>query len=348
MADPACSAQTNSAQTEVSQRDSTTNSMSDQIYHRMEAMILSRQRQIAKTLGELDGKPFFMDEWKRADGSGGGISAVIEDGNVIERGACNVSIVSGKVPEAGFQKMHENHPDLKWTGEPIPYRVCGLSMIMHPHNPMAPTVHLNYRYFETSDPQGNPMAWWFGGGCDLTPTYLFEEDAIFFHQMIKGVCDRHDPQFYSQYKDWCDKYFVNHHRQEARGIGGIFFDDVCDRDASKLVDFATDALDSFLLTYVPILKMRKDMPFTPEQKEFQAWRRGRYVEFNLVHDRGTSFGLQTPGARVESILCSMPRFAQWKYMYEPPAGTPEAKLMAALRTTRDWASETQSVYPLAN
>lgn len=316
------------------------------IFDQMEAMILSRQQQICDTLGALDGKAFHIDRYDRANNGGYGITAVIEDGNVIERGACNVSVVHGKVPEQGFRRMHENHPDLEWTGEPIPFKVCGLSLIMHPHNPMAPTIHLNYRYFETKKPSGEPMAAWFGGGSDLTPTYLFEEDAVFFHQALKRVCDKYDAKFYSEFKEWCDRYFRNHHRDEARGIGGIFFDDVSYKDPQHMVDFATEALDSFLPTYTAILRRRMDMPYTPEQKEFQAWRRGRYVEFNLVHDRGTSFGLATPGARVESILCSMPRFAQWKYCHEPEPGTPEGDLMAVLREPRDWAAESQTVYPL--
>lgn len=313
-------------------------------FDRMEAMIRSRQAKIAETLGKLDGKEFYLDKWTRADGNGGGVSAVLEDGNVIERGACNVSVVSSKIPEAGFHRMHANHPQMKWTGEPIPFKVCGLSLIMHPNNPMAPTVHLNYRFFETTDPSGKPMAWWFGGGTDLTPSYFFEDDAVYFHQVLKSVCDKYDKKFYPEFKTWCDKYFMNTHRNEARGIGGIFYDDLCDRDPNQLVDFATDALDSFLDIYVPILKNRMNMPYTEEQKNWQALRRGRYVEFNLVHDRGTAFGLQTPGARIESILCSMPRFAQWKYDYHPEPGTPEAKLEEVLKTPEDWASKTQTTY----
>ncbi|GMM49900.1 coproporphyrinogen oxidase [Starmerella bacillaris] len=319
--------------------------MPDSVFKKMEAMIRSRQQEIAKTLGELDGKKFTMDEWFREDGSGGGVSAVIEDGNVIERGACNVSVVSGHLTEAGYKKMRENHGDLQWNGNPIPYRVCGLSMIMHPHNPHAPTVHLNYRYFECDRPDGQPMSCWFGGGADLTPSYLYDDDAVYFHQVLKAVCDKHN-QSYGEMKEWCDQYFRNHHRNEGRGIGGIFYDDLTTDKPMEVVDFATDALDSFLKVYVPILKERKDLPYTKEEKAWQAFRRGRYVEFNLLHDRGTAFGLMTPGARVESILCSMPRFAEWKYQYKPEPGSREAALVEVLETPINWADKKQSTYPL--
>lgn len=242
---------------------------------------------------------------------------------------------------------------------------AGISLVLHPHNPMAPTVHLNYRYFETSDPRDPVNAtgqaqqnWWFGGGTDLTPSYLFEEDAQHFHKTIKAACDNHDKDYYPKFKEWCDKYFRIPHRNESRGVGGIFFDDLDISSAPSaknpqedIFQFVVSGLESFLPSYVPIIKKRKDMPFTPQQKEWQQLRRGRYVEFNLVHDRGTAFGLRTPGARIESILMSLPLTARWEYMH-PISGTgvdelaqeeldttneKEKEIMEVLRTPREWA-----------
>jgi coproporphyrinogen III oxidase len=213
-----------------------------------------------------------------------------------------------------------------------------LSMVLHPVNPMAPTVHLNYRYFETANPDGTSNAWWFGGGTDLTPSYLFDEDAIHFHKTIKEACDKHDKSYYPRFKKWCDNYFVNKHRSECRGIGGIFFDDLDEeeKDQENTFAFAQTCLKAFLPSYLPIIMKRKDMPFTEKEKEWQQIRRGRYVEFNLVHDRGTAFGLNTPSARVEAILMSLPLTAQWRYMYEPEKGSREQRLVDVLREPREW------------
>jgi coproporphyrinogen III oxidase len=203
---------------------------------------------------------------------------------------------------------------------------------------MAPTIHLNYRYFETANPDGSSGAWWFGGGSDLTPNYLFEEDAILFHKSLKDTCDAHNKEFFPKFKKWCDEYFYNKHRRESRGIGGIFFDDLDETTAAKesLFAFIQESLKSFVPTYTTIMNKRKDMPFTEKEKEWQQIRRGRYVEFNLVHDRGTAFGLNTPGPRVESILMSMPLTATWKYMYEPEPGSREEKLEEVLKNPKEW------------
>lgn len=306
---------------------------------KMEKLIRAKQKEIVSTLEEIDGKKFLVDEWERPNKSGGGISTVIEDGNVFEKGGVNISIVKGVIPPAGVKKMSSSHSSLQGLGsenESIPFWVCGLSMILHPHNPMAPTVHLNYRYFETQKADGTPRAWWFGGGSDLTPHYLFEEDAVLFHQTLKEACDKHSEEYYPRFKKWCDEYFFNTHRGEARGIGGIFFDDLADRDANEIYEFVESAFDAFLKSYVPILKRRKDMPYTEENKKWQKIRHGRYVEFNLVHDRGTAFGLHTPSARIESILVSLPSTAAWKYNYHPEPDTPEAELLEVLKNPREW------------
>lgn len=317
------------------------------MHHKMKKMLLEQQARIVASLEALDpSTKFFIDKWDRPDGRGGGISAVIEDGAVIERGAANISFISGVIPKAGILKMRENHASMNGPDVPekLPFRVAGLSLIMHPVNPFAPTVHLNYRYFETQNEDGTPLAWWFGGGSDLTPYYLVKEDAVAFHQILKNVCDKHDANYYPEFKSWCDRYFFNHHRGEARGIGGIFFDDLTGPDPEPIFEFCKDALTSFVDIYVPILKNRITTPYSDEQKVWQEIRRGRYVEFNLVHDRGTAFGLHTPGARIESILVSLPLRAQWRYDYHPQSGTPEEELVNTLHTTKDWATEHQTMY----
>jgi coproporphyrinogen III oxidase len=301
---------------------------------RMEKLIKEHQQKITEELSKIDGKPFRADTWTRPNG-GGGISCVLQDGNVFEKAGVNVSVVYGELPRPAIEKMRADHKSFTTSNvESLSFFAAGLSLVLHPHNPMAPTVHLNYRYFETlnaKDPINGERNWWFGGGTDLTPSYLFPEDCKHFHQTIKDACDHHDTAYYPKFKAWCDKYFYIPHRGESRGVGGIFFDDL-DADFLRssssssqnpqetLFSFVSDALASFLPSYVPILERRKDMPFTPEQKQWQQLRRGRYVEFNLVYDRGTSFGLRTPNARVESILMSLPRTASWAYM-DPVSGT---------------------------
>ncbi|KAM5441130.1 Coproporphyrinogen-III oxidase [Microsporum ferrugineum] len=334
---------------------------------RMEKMIKEQQMRIIDELSKVDGKSFTIDEWNRPDG-GGGISCVLQDGNVFEKAGVNVSVVYGKLPRPAIEKMRADHKSFVSADvESLDFFAAGLSLVLHPKNPMAPTVHLNYRFFETSNPKdvvNGQTNWWFGGGTDLTPSYLFPEDCEHFHGTIKGVCDKHDTSYYPKFKAWCDKYFYLPHRREARGIGGIFFDDldtefirqsspslasISAKEAQeRLFSFVTDGLSSFLPSYVPILKKRKDMPFTEQEKDWQQLRRGRYVEFNLVHDRGTSFGLRTPGARIESILMSLPRTAKWVYM-DPLSGTrtdgvevavegmeKEKELLEVLKQPKEW------------
>ncbi|KAI9844518.1 MAG: Coproporphyrinogen-III oxidase [Thelocarpon superellum] len=304
---------------------------------RMEAFIKEQQAEIVRELETLDGKAFRTDTWTRPNG-GGGISCVLQDGQVFEKAGVNTSVVYGTLPRPAIEKMRVNHRAIDPSVDKLDFFAAGLSMVLHPHNPMAPTVHLNYRYFETADGDGNPQAWWFGGGTDLTPSYLFDEDAIHFHRTIKEACDAHDRTYYPRFKKWCDEYFNVKHRGESRGVGGIFFDDLDaeEKDQENLFAFVQDCLHAFLPSYMPIITRRKDLPFTPREKEWQQLRRGRYVEFNLVHDRGTSFGLNTPGARVESILMSLPLTAQWQYMHEPESGSREDRLLGVLRKPIEW------------
>ncbi|KAM0282821.1 hypothetical protein ACHAQH_002825 [Verticillium albo-atrum] len=306
---------------------------------RMEKFIKEQQDEIVWELQKLDGAKFRRDEWKRAEG-GGGITCVLQDGNVFEKGGVGVSVVYGTLPKPAIAKMRANHKNMHLDEniEALPFFATGLSMVLHPKNPMAPTVHLNYRYFETSHPDGTSNAWWFGGGSDLTPSYLFDEDAVHFHKTLKEACDNHDKDYYPRFKKWCDEYFYNKHRGECRGIGGIFFDDLdeTEKDRENTFAFAQDCLKSFLPAYMPIIEKRKDMPFTEQEKEWQQIRRGKYVEFNLVHDRGTAFGLNTPGSRVESILMSLPLTASWHYMHEPEPKSREQRLVDVLRSPKEW------------
>ncbi|WP_339845908.1 oxygen-dependent coproporphyrinogen oxidase [uncultured Dokdonia sp.] len=293
--------------------------------------ILNLQDQITSTLEQLDGKASFQeDNWKRPEG-GGGRTRVIENGNIFEKGGVNTSQVHGELPEA-MQKY--------FGVEDANFFACGLSLVLHPKSPMVPTVHANWRYFEMYDKEGNVVDQWFGGGQDLTPYYLFDEDATHFHQTCKSACDAHDADFYPKYKARCDEYFYNTHRNEGRGIGGLFFDyckATTERSMQDWYNFVTTVGDSFLEAYVPIVERRKDTAYTKEQKDWQEIRRGRYVEFNLVHDKGTLFGLKTNG-RIESILMSLPPVVQWKYDHHPAPGSEEERLIKVLQQPKEWVS----------
>ena len=300
--------------------------------------IQNLQDQIVVGLEAVEGQAKFREDiWERPEG-GGGRTRVIENGNVIEKGGVNISAVHGTLPEA-MQKMFN-------VGE-ADFFACGLSLVIHPKNPMAPTVHANWRYFELYDSEDNSSpsgrsggASWFGGGQDLTPYYLFEDDAKHFHQTCKNACDIHNLDFYPKYKKQCDNYFWNAHRNEARGIGGLFFDYCKETDVMSMenwFNFVTEVGNSFLEAYIPILEKRKNLPFTEAQKTWQEIRRGRYVEFNLVHDKGTLFGLRTNG-RIESILMSLPPKVQWVYDHHPKAGSEEEKLIKVLESPKDWLS----------
>jgi coproporphyrinogen III oxidase len=306
---------------------------------RMEAFIKENQKQIIAALEQIDGHKFIVDEWTRPSG-GGGTSCVLQDGAVFEKAGVNTSVVYGKLPRAAVERMRADHKALPLGVETLDYFAAGLSIVVHPKNPMAPTVHLNYRYFETADAQGRSDAWWFGGGSDLTPSYLFDEDAVHFHSMLKTACEKHDRGYYPRFKKWCDEYFRNTHRGESRGVGGIFFDDLdgAEKDREELFSFVQSCLAAFLPSYLPIINRRKDMPYTEKEKQWQQIRRGRYVEFNLVHDRGTAFGLNTPNARVESILMSLPLTARWQYMHQPEKGSREERMVKVLQEPVEWAA----------
>ncbi|WP_370175724.1 oxygen-dependent coproporphyrinogen oxidase [Leeuwenhoekiella palythoae] len=291
--------------------------------------IKNLQDQITAKLEAIDGKATFKEDlWQREEG-GGGRTRVIENGNVIEKGGVNISEVHGPLAPAMQQYFKVGDVD---------FFACGLSLVIHPKNPYAPTVHANWRYFEMLDKAGNLVDSWFGGGQDLTPYYLFEEDAQHFHQTCKTACDAHDATFYPQYKKRCDEYFYNSHRGEARGLGGLFFDYLKATDERSMQDwynFVTEVGDSFLTAYAPILEKRKDLAYGEKERDWQEVRRGRYVEFNLVHDKGTLFGLKTNG-RIESILMSLPPAVQWRYDHHPEPGSPEAQLVDVLENPKDW------------
>jgi len=285
---------------------------------------------------DLDGGGCFReDAWAR-EGGGGGVSRVLTGGATFEKAGINRSIVEGTLPAGMAQRFGSR----AGGGEETAFFAAGVSLVVHPASPMVPTVHLNVRYFEIIGPAGEPLDAWFGGGTDLTPTFPYPEDAVHFHRTLKGVCDRSDPGFYPRFKTWCDHYFVNTHRdEERRGIGGIFFDHQrageSGLDQEALIRFWLDVGRVLPAAYRPIVERRRGEPWGERERRFQLFRRGRYVEFNLVHDRGTLFGLQTK-ARIESVLMSLPPLAAWEYAPEWAPGSFEAELMAML-TPRDWA-----------
>lgn len=316
---------------------------------RFKTWVKGLQDNICQGLEKLDGEARFQeDNWQREEG-GGGCTRVIRDGRVFEQGGVNFSEVWGKTLPPSILNQR---PEAKGHE----FYATGTSMVLHPRNPYVPTVHLNYRYFEAGP------VWWFGGGVDLTPYYPFAEDAVHFHQTIKRACDNHHPEYYRTFKQWCDEYFYLKHRQETRGVGGIFFDYQDGRGKlyrgsdleglaamysdevgnvssnwEQLFAFAQSCGDSFLSAYVPIAERRQDIAYSERERNFQLYRRGRYVEFNLVYDRGTIFGLQTNG-RTESILMSLPPLVRWEYSYSPEAGSKEAELYETFLKPQDWAN----------
>ena len=279
------------------------------------------QDRICAGLSEIDGKPFLEDAWERP-GGGGGRTRVLADGGVFEKAGVNFSLVHGEMSAEFAAQV---------PGEGRQFVATGVSLVLHPRNPMVPTVHANFRFLTKGDKQ------WFGGGADLTPYYPYREDVVHFHRTWKAACDRHPaPVDHAKFKRWCDEYFYLPHRQEARGVGGIFFDNL-EGDFAALFAFVKDAGDSFLPAYVPIVERRKNLPYGERERAFQEYRRGRYAEFNLIYDRGTLFGLKT-GGRIESILMSLPPVVRWVYDWKPEPGSREAELYEALKP-RDWASE---------
>ncbi|WP_164017565.1 oxygen-dependent coproporphyrinogen oxidase [Pyxidicoccus trucidator] len=294
----------------------------ESLKQRMAAFTQTLQDEICGALERLDGTARFReDAWTRP-GGGGGRSRVLEDGAVLEKAGVNTSVVFGELEEQFAQKLQ---------GEGRHFWAGGVSLVLHPRNPHVPTVHANYRFIH----QGGKA--WFGGGADLTPYYLYEEDAAHFHRTHQAACDRHDAAYYPRFKAACDRYFHLRHREETRGVGGIFFENM-GGELEREFAFVQDCGRAFLDAYLPIAERRKDTPFTDAQRFWQEVRRGRYVEFNLVYDRGTVFGLETRG-RTESILMSLPPQARWRYDHHPEPGSWEARLVEVLRHPRDWAGQ---------
>jgi coproporphyrinogen III oxidase len=287
---------------------------------------LNLQERIVEALQHADGKNFLHDSWQRPEG-GGGVSCVIEEGNVFERGGVNFSHVTGdKLPPSASA----GRPELAGRG----FEAAGVSLVLHPRNPYAPTVHLNVRCFMAKKTD-EPPVWWFGGGMDLTPYYGFKEDAEHFHRSCRDALSPFGDDLHSRFKIWCDEYFYLKHRKEPRGVGGIFFDDFNESGFEQSFAMARSVGDHFLKAYLPILQRRISTPYGERERDFQAYRRGRYVEFNLVYDRGTLFGLQS-GGRTESILMSMPPIVKWRYDWRPEANSPEARLYSEFLTGKDW------------
>ncbi|PPC82857.1 MAG: oxygen-dependent coproporphyrinogen oxidase [Methylotenera sp.] len=291
------------------------------------------QAKIVEAIELVDGKNFLQDSWQRPEG-GGGNSCLLEEGNVFERAGVGFSHVLGtKLPPAASVA----HPEAAGR----PWEAMGVSLVFHPRNPYVPTVHMNVRFFVAkAQNAGEQDVWWFGGGMDLTPYYGFTEDAEHFHRTNKTALDAFDTSYYPRFKKECDEYFFLKHRQEPRGIGGIFYDDFNALGFERSFDFHRAVGDAFLQAYLPIVQRRKDTPYGERERDFQTYRRGRYVEFNLIYDRGTIFGLQSNG-RTESILLSMPPIVKWRYDWKPEAGSPEAKLYTDFLIEKDWLSLNQ-------
>ncbi|KAF8840629.1 Coproporphyrinogen oxidase [Paxillus ammoniavirescens] len=336
---------------------------------KMEKFIDELQDEIVAALEQLDpnAPKFKRDSWVRAQG-GRGLSCVFartpELGQAtsplqtkLEKAGVNVSVVHGMLPPAAIKEMRADHTSIPYDGQTsLPFFAAGISLVIHPRSPFEPTVHANYRYFEITDKAaaeggetGNVVAWWFGGGCDLTPSYLDEEDAKHFHASLKEACQ--NEELHRTFKKWCDEYFYLPHRQETRGIGGMFFDDLSSekharisddvvrpRTADEIFAFVSRLGKAFIPSYIPLLQKKRDIP-TDHHRRWQLLRRGRYVEFNLVYDRGTKFGLKTPSARIESILMSLPETARWEYMSEmgTEEGSEEERMLKVLKKPQEWA-----------
>ncbi|WP_175782803.1 oxygen-dependent coproporphyrinogen oxidase [Burkholderia cenocepacia] len=306
--------------------------MTDSTYDvaRVRTYLQGLQTRIADALGALDGTPLSTDTWQRGPAErlrGGGCTRILEGGSVFERAGIGFSDVAGDAlpPSASAAR-----PQLAGRG----FEALGVSLVLHPRNPYCPTVHMNVRMLIATK-LGEEPVFWFGGGMDLTPVYGFEDDARHFHQTCKDALDPFGAELYPRFKQWCDEYFFLKHRNETRGVGGIFFDDFSEPGFERSFDLMQSVGDAFLQAYLPIVERRAELPYGERERDFQAYRRGRYVEFNLVFDRGTLFGLQS-GGRTESILMSMPPVANWRYNWQPEPGSPEARLYSDFLVPRDW------------
>jgi coproporphyrinogen III oxidase len=298
----------------------------------IQTYLLALQSDICAQLEQVDGQAkFIKDNWEKPNNAGNGLTRVLTNGQVFEQAGVNFSVVRGGNMPASATALR---PELAGRR----FSALGVSLVIHPHNPYAPTSHANVRFF-IAEKDGEDPIWWFGGGFDLTPYYGFDEDAIFWHQSAKNACDGFGEQTYEKYKKWCDDYFYLKHRDEQRGIGGLFFDDLNAGSFEQCFAFMRSVGDSYIKAYRPLVEKRKDTPFGERERQFQLYRRGRYVEFNLVYDRGTLFGLQTNG-RTESILMSLPPLVRWEYQYEPRPNTPEARLYERFLKPQDWLNLT--------
>jgi coproporphyrinogen III oxidase len=293
---------------------------------RVDEYFLALQQRIVAALEALDGSVFRTDAWRRPEG-GGGISCVIEEGGLFERGGVNFSRVQGPALPASASAAR---PQLAGRR----YDAMGVSLVLHPRNPYCPTAHMNVRCLVATQPGADPI-WWFGGGMDLTPYYGFEEDAHHFHATCKNALEGFGADRHARYKRWCDEYFYLKHRAEPRGVGGIFFDDLAEPDFETCFALTRSVGDHFVAAYAPIIERRRGMTYGERERAFQCYRRGRYVEFNLIYDRGTLFGLHS-GGRTESILMSLPPLAAWRYDWKPEPGSPEEKLYSDFLRPRDW------------
>ncbi|MDP3482919.1 MAG: oxygen-dependent coproporphyrinogen oxidase [Sulfuricella sp.] len=292
----------------------------------VKAYLTDLQERIVTLLEQTDGHTFLRDAWQRPEG-GEGLSCVIEEGKVLERGGVNFSHVRGqKLPASATAKR----PELAGCG----FEAMGLSLVLHPRNPYIPTTHFNVRFFCAQPPGAEPV-WWFGGGMDLTPYYGFTEDTVHFHRTCRDALAPFGAEYHPRFKQWCDEYFYLKHRNEPRGIGGIFFDDFHERDFDFSFGLMQSVGEHFLAAYLPILQRRSSTPYGERERDFQAYRRGRYVEFNLVWDRGTLFGLQS-GGRTESILMSLPPIVKWRYDWQPDKGSEEERLYREFLVAKDW------------
>lgn len=279
------------------------------------------QDRICSAIEAEDGTGRFeVEEWQR-DGGGGGVTRILQKGSVLEKAGVNFSAVHGTLPDNIAKALNVQERE---------FFASGVSIVMHPNSPMVPIIHMNVRYFELSNGD-----WWFGGGIDLTPHYVVEEDAKFFHAALRSACDRHDATYYKKFKLWADEYFFIPHRNETRGVGGIFFDRLNDRTKEEIFSFVMDVGETFAPTYSALIKKNKNLPYGETEKNWQLIRRGRYVEFNLVYDKGTKFGLDT-GGRIESILMSLPETASWKYNFVPEKNSPEARTQSFLKKSIEW------------
>lgn len=299
-----------------------------QMIEQVKKYLLNLQNNICEEFGKLDSiSNFDTDIWKREDGRGSGITRVISDGSLFEKGGVNYSIITG-------DKMPKSATALRPELEGRKYTALGISLVLHPDNPFIPTTHANVRFF-IAEEKGKDPIWWFGGGFDLTPYYGFDEDAIHWHQTAKNACMSFGDKTYQDYKKWCDDYFYLNHRDEQRGIGGLFFDDLNKGGFDQCFEFMKSVGNHFSKAYLPIVKKRMNTSYTDKQKEFQLFRRGRYVEFNLIQDRGTLFGLQS-GGRTESILMSLPPSVKWSYQHKIDPNSNEEKLTSYFLKPKDW------------